>query len=388
MCLIRVIKHILSIKMDKFTFAKSAAPSGGISDFTKSGFSPHSFDPKVNNSPKFNINGNKIPSLTLPKFARAKSTSQSPHNLVTNKSDIVPIVSSVTPTPLTIRTPAAGIVNGIIPTTTHTTNVIPNTAPKTPLYIPRIGIPKEDKNIETLQPDENPWLPPKVEGYNDVKIAALTPIGTIALVPTCDKRPVTPRKLPPTPGRLPSTPGRLPPTPVRNLTLRVIDENTGTTRIDPIMTATIYLDCTKSEDRSYNHVAERMRKITENTTTLQKQYSTTFRPLANITGKVSHSLFEEALLIYENNQVYYQDRIDDKTLSQSDIQSGLTSLEHWFASIIEPKNYDDATSWKERELFKLRHGITSYCDPELYKYIQPLPSNLLSLIKQYQIDLL
>lgn len=297
------------------------------------------------------------PGLTLPKFARNKAA--------------IPVAEA--PPPLVIptpkRTPAVAIVNGVIPDIAN--------LPRTPLYIPKIGIAKgaPPTPSQILQPDENPWLPPKVEGADEVKIAALTPIGTIALVPTCDKR-------------LPPTPRKLPPTPVRHLTLKVLDENTGTARIDPILTAAIYLDCTKPEDQNYNHVAERMRKITANTISLQKQYITTFRPLPQIVGRVTPTVFEDALAVYENNQVYYQDRIDDKTMSRDDIRAALTSLEQWFACIIEPRPREDADAWRERELSKLTKGVTSYCDPDLYPYITPMPPQIIATIKQHHMGVL
>jgi hypothetical protein len=352
------------------------------------------------NSPSINKTTPSHPNLTLPKFARNKNTKSEPNQSI---QQIQPVTNTI---PQIKRTPAKAIINGVI----QLEETVPPSA-KTPLIIPKIGIIKGtpttplhiiseeneqihgskdpfldnlskidhiypvDKNNTELQLDENPWLPPKIDGISDVKIAAITPIGTIAMVPTSDKRPpVTPRKLPATPGR--------------HLTLRVIDENTGEVKIDPILTTTIYLDCTKQEDQDYYHVSNRMRKITANTTTLQKQYSTEFKPLINITGKVSYSQFEEALSIYENNQVYYQDRLDDHTLDLDSIRIGLTTLEHWFACIIEPKSQDDPDSWRERELSKLTKGITSYCDSDLYKYIQPLPPHIISFIQQCHVGLL
>jgi len=241
-----------------------------------------------------------------------------------------------------------------------------------PLIIPTIGLIKTPKKSSSKLENEDPWIPPKTDGPPDIKIAAVTPIGTIAMVPTSDKRPATPK--------------RLSITPRQHLTLKIIN---GTE--DPILTTAIYLDCTKQEDQDYHHVSEKMRKISTNTMTLQKQYSNEYKPLIDIRGKVSHSIFEEALSIYENNQVFYQDRIDSIGEGQQDLDTiriGLTTLEHWFGCIIEPKSQDDLISWKERELFKITKGLTAYCDPELYKYIQPFPPQIIEFIKQNHIGLL
>lgn len=317
--------------------------------------------------------------LTLPKFARQKTNRQIQNEI---PHPVIPVnivapdinVSQLITPRLTGRSPAVGIVNTM-------TEYI---GPRTPLLIPKIGQPTTPKTLikicpdtpsVLLQPDENPWLRPCPDGASDVKIISITPIGTIPLVPTSDRR-------------LPSTPRKIPHTPGRHLTLRVLDENTGEARIDPIFTASIYLDCTKPEDQDYNHVAERMRTITANTVMLQKQYSTELRPLINVSGRTSYSLFEEALLIYENNQVYYQDRIDDHTLDILEIRSGLTTLEHWFMSIIEPKSQDDEDAWRIRESNKLTNGFSAYCDPELHQYIQPMSQHGRNYIRQQQAGLL
>ena len=334
------------------------------------------------------------PGLKLPNFARNKKIPNNPNgpNGFPVIGSVVPIVQIATP-PITLRTPAIGIVNNVIP------NTIPR--PPTPLVIPNIGTVKKEPVTpsQVLQIGENPWLRNKVPGSSDIKITSITPIGTIPMVPTCDKRPRTPRRIPPTPGK--------------QLTLRVVDENTGQPIVDPILTTTIYLDCTKPEDQDYNYVSERMRAITANTVNLQKQYSNEYRPLINVNGLVSPQTFEEALTIYENNQVYYQDCLDDhkldlpkglKVLPVGDteyllprgnlpanrlkidlpnIKAGLTSLEHWFMFIIEPRSTDDIESWREREKCKVLNGISAYCDPELHQHIQPLPQNSRELIRQY-----
>jgi hypothetical protein len=156
-------------------------------------------------------------------------------------------------------------------------------------------------------------------------------------------------------------------------------------KIDPLLNATIYLDLTKPEDQDYHYVTTRMRSISKNTLDLQRQYKNTLRPILPLVGFVTPAQFEEALSIYENNQVYYQDRIDDQDLAISAIQLALTQLEHWFMLIIEPKPIDpeDLPAWRERELTKINTGYSSYCDPDLHQYIQPLSLDHRSIITQY-----
>lgn len=79
-------------------------------------------------------------------------------------------------------------------------------------------------------------------------------------------------------------------------------------------------------------------------------------------GKVSDQAFEEALSVYENNQVFYQDTIDDKSLDIPTIKQRLTELEHWFMCIIEPFHGGDTEekeAWQQRERFKIIKGIIS-----------------------------
>ena len=212
---------------------------------------------------------------------------------------------------------------------------------RTQVYTPRVGI-----KSPTL-PGENPWIPEVRKGAGEIKIAGITPIGNIAPVPTADNRP------PPTPRTL----------------QRQIQQQTRE-EADPVMiNATIYLDCTKPEDVPYDYVAKRMQSISQTTTNLQKQYANTFQPLPALSGWVTPAQFEQALAIYENNQVYYQDCLDNKTLSKAEISSGLTTLEQWFVRIVEPLSLEGS---KDREQEKTRSGRSAYCDPELYSYIVPL----------------
>ena len=213
-------------------------------------------------------------------------------------------------------------------------------------------------NSSDIVINDNPWMPPKSETDSLlIKVAAMTPIGTIAMVPTADKRP-------------PQTPRRRPATPGHNVTLKIIEEQ------DPLMNATIYLDVGHNDDRGYTYVSDHMRSIAATTSDLQKRYATQYRPLPKIQGRVTAVQFEDLLNIYENNQVFYQDRLDDKQVGLVDVEHGLTQLEHWFMRIIEPVPTNDFESWKQREQTKILKGYSAYCDPELYKHIAPA-SNIL-----------
>jgi len=352
----------------------------------------------------------KGPTLTLPNFARTKRQEGGPNvpvcskrpeparqtkdssNQTLDKSLVcLPVQYNYDSVQEQARTPSIAIVgnnvdafNARTPAVAIVGNNVDACNARTPLVIPRIGIVKGSHNNDSiLKPGENPWLISKNERSAEVKITAITPIGTIAMVPTLDKRPPpTPRRVPPPIATTPA-PGQ---TPTRHLTLRVIDENTGDVKIDPLLSATIYLDCTRPEDQDYNHVANKMRAITENTITLQKQYINQLRPLPKIHGKVSHDIFEEALSVYENNQVYYQDRIDDHGLDAPTIKQKLTELEHWFMHIIEPsvkgRDQDEIEARKEREQSKITRGISAYCDPELYPYITPAGKEIRAFIAQ------
>lgn len=275
--------------------------------------------------------------------------------------------------------------------------------------IPRIGITYnsikdenimiESSSLNKLNEDD-PWLPIKVEGFNDVKIASITPIGTISLVPTCNNRPQNNRKIPMSPNIIKSFKQSNnnilincnkinlnviePNYNIKPLTLNILNkDNNGNKITDPLLTTAIYLD--RTDDRGYKYVADHMKKLSENTLQASMKYSTQLKGLLNVKGKVTDTIFEQALSIYENNQVFYQDRIDDGLIPLEQIKYDLTNLEIWFCQIIEPISKDDINSWKERESMKLLKGISSYCDPELYKYITPLSFEIKNIIKSYNI---
>jgi DNA-directed RNA polymerase subunit F len=82
--------------------------------------------------------------------------------------------------------------------------------------------------------------------------------------------------------------------------------------------------------------------------------------------------FENALLIYENNQSYYLEQIK-KEKDEEIVQEIIKKIEHlekWFCKINEPKpkNEDDLKDWKLRNQFKKDNGYSKYFDLELLPY--------------------
>lgn len=82
--------------------------------------------------------------------------------------------------------------------------------------------------------------------------------------------------------------------------------------------------------------------------------------------------FDDAIIIYENNQVYYLDKI--KKEKDEDIVlkiiKDIETLEHWFCRIPEPKpkDKDDLIDWKLRNQFKKDYGYSKYFNIELLPY--------------------
>lgn len=116
-------------------------------------------------------------------------------------------------------------------------------------------------------------------------------------------------------------------------------------------------------------VANHMRSLINVTSSFANYYRTTCKNLPPFRGLVNQIQFNEALSVYENNQVYYQECMDDKSLTVADITAGLVQLEQWFAAIIEPDSNDNAADHRK---FLQSRGVTAHCDPELYPYLSSL----------------
>jgi hypothetical protein len=222
-------------------------------------------------------------------------------------------------------------------------------------------------------------MPEKIINPSRIVMGSITPIGTIALVPTATTR------IPMTPAQFMANKKTLP-------TGRPVDNSSRENSLEenPMLQASIYFDFAKDTGRSDNEVSEKMRSLMINTKALQKQYQNVLKPTPLVQGIVRAEEFDFYLSLYENNQVYYQDRIDDHSIPIEDIKVRLTELEYWFALIIEPRpcssspeEAEELQQWRERERSKLSKGYSPYCDQVLYQYITPITPALRVEIAKY-----
>lgn len=223
---------------------------------------------------------------------------------------------------------------------------------------------EDEDDDDNISDGRNPWIPISEERSDYIRITGLTPLGNIISVPTSNQR-------------------------IENRKLDVLLNDNNDVEPDPILKATILLDCTKSTDRDYHYVSNKMKRITQNIINLQKQYTNKLLSCPSVKGKVTSTKFKQYLSIYENNQVFYQDKLDDKTMTLDNIKIALTNLEHWFMAIIEPKPpRDEIDMWREREKSKITTKRSPYCDPELYEYITPASDELINYISEQHIKYL
>ncbi len=80
--------------------------------------------------------------------------------------------------------------------------------------------------------------------------------------------------------------------------------------------------------------------------------------------------FDDALLIYENNQTFYLEQIQDDIANLNSIIKNVTHLEQWFNCIKEPKptQNEDIKEWEERCEWKIKYGYSKYFNTELLLY--------------------
>jgi len=104
-----------------------------------------------------------------------------------------------------------------------------------------------------------------------------------------------------------------------------------------------------------------------------------------ITSNRKYSMYEKALEVYENNQIYYLSQLEEGELSKEEVIKGLTDLECWFSQIIEPhpklppkRNpsktkirifMQEMEEWIIRENEKFKKGRSYYCDERASKLL-------------------
>lgn len=238
--------------------------------------------------------------------------------------------------------------------------------PKTPLIAPNFCITSSGKVPEIFKDDQSdPWVKIPEPGHStiNIKILGITSDGMVANVPTANDKHIKCNTKPNPPTQR-----------------YTIEKDTN-----PMLDTKIITEWNKKRD----YVPDRMRALSEFLLDVNKQYKTELKPVPTLTGMVSPGDFEDLLNLYENNQVYYQEHLNNKTMCIADIEKYLTELEHWFIKVIEPSSYsDDLESWIEREKSKSETGYSPYCDPELYPFIKPATQNIKKFIKSCHDNLL
>ena len=318
--------------------------------------------PKINNSNRllFEEIARKSKSKTGEKSSKIPRTP----NLTNNKIPVSPYFQSsprlrsptVPKTPRTPKTPN----NKTLSSPYHRYLQ----SPKTPKSLFEAKSPyKPDSPYRTKSPyvtKKDPWIYNSTQNEKHSKIIGIDENGNLCKIPTVDYE-------------------------LKQTNRSIIEETDGSD--DYILIGDIFLDQKNSKGRDYNYVSQNMRDIALRTNDLRSLYANKFKPFdKNIKGEVSLEKYEDLLEIYENNQVYYQDCIENGSLTYDQLCTCLTELEYWFICIIEPYDYsdydvDEHAEWKTREQFKVNKGYSGYCDPELYFYIQqPLLQETINFI--------
>jgi len=301
----------------------------------------------------------------IPKLPRLKPSTA-------NKSKEMPIVTqTVIPSPLLVVTPTVTPVPSprliITQSPAHQVSLDQLTLPLC-ATLHRLGTPKR------LSSADNPWMSERTNGPKDIKIIGWTPSGTVTVLPTEVSRPVTPT-------RRQSAISHTIPSP----TLRIINPETGKAKDDSFLQATVFFDHTKPGEPGYD-LGSKMRAISSTISQLHSKLQTEYRRMPAAYGIVNLEQFDETLAAYENNQVYFQERLDKKDMIEEEIKRGLTELEHFFMCVIEPRpnNADDIIDWQQREADKVIKRRSTFCDPELYKFITLAPDAIINTIRHYQ----
>jgi hypothetical protein len=150
-----------------------------------------------------------------------------------------------------------------------------------------------------------------------------------------------------------------------------------------ILNMSIFLDLTADNGGTSNDVKNKMINITQEIKSVQKNLKNKFKNCPEVEGIVTQEVFDQCRDIYENNQVYYQQKFEDNKITKEVFSEKVSILEEWFICIIEPKPLNPLTplrgssevyeqeveDWLEREHDKLKNLYSSYCDPDIHEYL-------------------
>lgn len=237
----------------------------------------------------------------------------------------------------------------------HDSKNIPNNNELFSSYIEskRIDTPAKNKTInpELRKKDLEPWLNinkmgPKVK----TEVIGLLPGGEYMRVPTERK-----------------TTKRSEITPFYQKLKQSDDIKTD----EVILNMPLFLDLTVDNGGKSDDVKNKMNILSQAIKSNQKNLRNKFKDCPEVEGLVSNETFIICRDIYENNQVYYQQKFEDGKITKEVFSEKLSILEEWFICIIEPKPTDtnDIDDWIEREKDKLKNLYSSYCDPDIYQYL-------------------
>lgn len=231
------------------------------------------------------------------------------------------------------------------------------TTPKIMKVLPSTPNPRRTRSVTPLLRNamtpgslKDAWLP-TIDDVVKITIIGVQSNGMINPVPTNTKPLMTPRRI--------LTPGKY---------LKLVVQEP---KRDPILSASVIVSSEKSGQLSQT-TSQHMKSVISTVKEIGKKFVNVEKPLPTVQGQVTLTDFQYLLSIYENNQVYYQDCLDDKSLLESEIRKRLQDLEKWFISISEPCDLQDPTLHVQNENFKRTKGYSAYCDPVLYRYITPI----------------
>lgn len=159
-------------------------------------------------------------------------------------------------------------------------------------------------------------------------------------------------------------------------------------KIDPIIKTPFYFKNKNADPKEQKIVSKKMRKISENIINMSYDYINELLVVPfDVTEVKDINNFNKMLELYENNQNFYAEKLENHDITKEELSKELTILEEWFCNIVEPKpkNSYDVDDWKYREQFKIENGFSVFSDENLREFIHPLKKELLDNIKNKQL---